>query len=365
MPERLEVELGERSYPIWIGNDVLAQADRLFASLTLHHGIVIADAQVAALYGEPLVETLRGDARIDLLQVPSGEASKSVEQADRLWRALRALGADRKSTIVALGGGVVGDLAGFVAATYARGIELVQIPTTLLAQVDSSVGGKTAINLPNAKNMVGAFWQPSAVLIDVTTLRTLPDREYRSGLAEVVKYGVILDADFFAYLESHAQAVAARDPSVLIPVIRRCCELKASVVSADERETTGLRAILNYGHTFAHAFEAVAGYGELLHGEAVSIGMTCAARLAFRLGRVDEEFVRRQHRLLEQLALPSTLPRPLPVEETIGATLRDKKVEAGKLRWILPSQLGKVERVADVPEDLVKDAFLEAGCQEP
>ena len=231
-------------------------------------------------------------AKVDTLVVESGEQSKSVAEADRLWRKLLELGADRKTLIVAVGGGVVGDLAGFVAATYARGLPFAQVPTTLLAQVDSSVGGKVGINLPDAKNMVGAFWQPVGVLADTETLKTLPEREYRAGLAEVVKYGVILDAEFFARLERDAAALSAKQAKVLAPVIERCCRLKADVVEADEREETGHRAVLNYGHTFCHALEAATGYNTLLHGEGVSIGMMCTARLAQRLKRVDEQFVR-------------------------------------------------------------------------
>jgi hypothetical protein len=206
--------------------------------------------------------------------------------ADRLWQELLELEADRNTVVVAVGGGVVGDLAGFVAATYARGVPFFQVPTTLLAQVDSSVGGKVGVNLPGAKNMVGAFWQPLGVLIDTEVLNTLPDREYRAGLAEVVKYGVILDAEFFAYLEDHVDDLNRRRADVLRPVIARCCRLKADVVEQDERETAGRRAVLNYGHTFGHAIEAETGYGDFLHGEAVSIGMLCASRLAERLGRI-------------------------------------------------------------------------------
>ena len=214
-----------------------------------------------------------------------------------------SLGADRQTLVVAVGGGVVGHLAGFVAATFARGIPFAQVPTTLLAQVDSSVGGKVGVNLPAAKNMVGAFWQPVAVLIDTQTLQTLPEREYRSGLAEVVKYGIILDAAFFARLEQIAPALMARRHDELQEVIARCCQLKADVVEADEREESGHRTILNYGHTFGHAFEALTGYNQLLHGEGVSIGMMCAARLAQRLGRVDAEFVRRQRAPVDGLEL--------------------------------------------------------------
>jgi 3-dehydroquinate synthetase len=224
-----------------------------------------------------------------------------------------------------------------------------QIPTTLLAQVDSSVGGKVGVNLPGAKNMVGAFWQPIGVLVDTDTLQTLPEREYRSGLAEVVKYGVILDADFFALLERETPALLAKQPGVLQQVIARCCELKAQVVEADERETTGRRAVLNYGHTFGHALEAITGYNQFLHGECVSIGMMCAARLAKQMGRVDADFVNRQLALLMGLGLPTDLPE-IDQNLLLAAMQRDKKTEAGQLRFVLPTQLGNVELVEGVTE---------------
>jgi len=256
-------------------------------------------------------------------------------------------GTDRQSIVLAIGGGVVGDLAGFVAATFTRGLPFFQIPTTLLAQVDSSVGGKVGINLPGAKNMVGAFWQPEGVLIDVDVLATLPDREYRAGLGEVVKYGVILDADFFAYLEQNTATLNAKDPAALRHIVERCCRLKADVVEADERETTGLRAVLNYGHTFAHAFEAAGNYGEMLHGEAVSIGMMCAARLAKRMNRVDEAFVERQFALLEALKLPTATP-DYDGEDLLALMRHDKKVDNGQLRFVLPDRMGHVELVKEV-----------------
>jgi 3-dehydroquinate synthase len=266
------------------------------------------------------------------------------------------LGADRQTNIIAVGGGVVGDLAGFVAATYARGIPYIQVPTTLLAQVDSSVGGKVGVNLSQAKNMVGAFWQPAAVWIDTQTLQTLPEREYRSGLAEVVKYGVILDAEFFARLERDAAALNERQGSVLQEVIARCCRLKANVVEADEREESGHRAVLNYGHTFAHALEAVTGYGQLLHGEAVSIGMMCAARLAHSLNRVDAAFVERQFALLIALGLPVTLPK-IDIDDFLAAMLHDKKSKHGELQFVLPTVLGHVELVSNVDVAYVRAAL--------
>jgi 3-dehydroquinate synthase len=261
--------------------------------------------------------------------------------------------ADRRTLVVAVGGGVIGDLAGFVAATYNRGLPLLMVPTTLLAMVDSSVGGKVGVNHPRAKNLIGAFHQPVGVWIDTAVLATLPEREYRSGLAEVVKYGVILDADFFAYLEENAAAVLGRDPEAVRHVVARSCRLKAAVVERDEREETGLRAVLNYGHTFAHAFETVAGYGTWLHGEAVAAGMVCASRLAERRGLIDAATTERQRRLLERFGLP-TAPRPWPADDLLAVMRIDKKNVAGRMRFVLPRRLGEVALIDDVPEDDVR-----------
>jgi 3-dehydroquinate synthase len=353
-PTIVHVNLRERGYDIHIGAGTLAAAGNFFGDGgKLKRIIAITDARVAGFHAQPLMQSLAA-AKIaaDLLVVESGETTKCIAEVEKLLNKMLELGADRRTLVIAIGGGVVGDLAGFVAATYARGIPYAQVPTTLLAQVDSSVGGKVGVNLPGAKNMVGAFWQPKSVLIDTQTLQTLPDREYRSGLAEVVKYGVILDADFFARLEHDVPALIARRHDVLQPVVARCCRLKADVVEADEREETGLRAVLNYGHTFGHALEAIAGYGQFLHGEAVSIGMMCAARLAERIGRVDHDFVRRQRALFIALGLPVALP-DVDEERLVGAMIHDKKTEAGKLRFVLPTRLGHVELVSGVdPGDI-------------
>ncbi|HEV3416622.1 MAG TPA: 3-dehydroquinate synthase [Pirellulales bacterium] len=356
--QTIRVALGERSYPIEIGSGNLPEAGRFLAALGgAEHVVLMTDAIVEPLHAPVIGDSLAvTGAEVDLVVVEAGEPSKSAAVAVLAWHKLLELGADRKTVVVALGGGVIGDLAGFVAATYARGIRLLQIPTTLLAQVDSSVGGKVGINLPGAKNMVGAFWQPLGVLIDTDVLGTLPRREFVSGLAEVIKYGVILDAEFFSYLEAHVAELDARQPAVLRQVIARCCRLKADVVEADERELAGGRAALNYGHTFAHALEAVAGYGELLHGEAVSIGMTCAARLAERLGRIDSAFVRRQESLLAAIGLPVQLP-PADHDALVDAMARDKKTEAGRLRFVLPDRLGHVELVAEVAAADVRAAL--------
>ncbi len=359
--QTVHVRLSERSYDIQIGSGTVHESGRfLIDRLATTHAVVITDENVESSHAENVTRSLEAEG-VDthMLVADPGEASKSIDVLAELWEAMLEVGTDRKSIVVAVGGGVVGDLAGFAAASYARGIACLQVPTTLLAQVDSSVGGKTGVNLPEAKNMVGAFWQPLGVLIDIDVLATLPEREYRAGLAEVVKYGVILDADFFAYLEANIAGLNERHADVLQHVIARCCRLKADVVEADEREETGHRAVLNYGHTFCHAIEAATGYGELLHGEAVSIGMICASRLAERLKRpdteqVDNEFTRRQSELLAALGLPVDLPEEFPeigADRLIELMRHDKKVEHGRLRFVLPTRMGHVELVDDVADD--------------
>jgi len=354
----MRVELADRSYDIGIGSGNLAGLAAFLRERShSSHAVIVTDSNVDQLYADALGDQLADEEwEVHLLVFEAGERSKLPEVACDLWETMLEEGADRQSTVVAVGGGVVGDLAGFVAATFARGLEFFQVPTTLLAQVDSSVGGKVGINLPGAKNMVGAFWQPRGVLIDVDVLTSLSEREYRAGLAEVVKYGVILDAEFFAYLEQNAAAINARDAGVLPYIVERCCRLKADVVEADERETTGLRSVLNYGHTFAHAFEAAGEYDQLLHGEAVSVGMMCAARLAEKTGRVDAAFVKRQQKLLAELGLPLEVPAFDP-DELLDLMRRDKKVDDGKLRFVLPDRIGHVELVKDVPTDDVLAAL--------
>jgi 3-dehydroquinate synthase len=355
----VRVELAERSYDIEIGSGNLPQAGALVERLgRFSRVLVITDANVQETHAVAVAESLAEQFQVDIIAIEPGEESKSLGTAAGLWEGLVELGADRKSVIVAVGGGVVGDLAGFVAATYARGIRFVQVPTTLLAQVDSSVGGKVGINLTEAKNMVGAFLQPLAVLIDTHTLNTLPEREYVAGLGEVVKYGVILDAELFAYLEDRVKPIIARDPEVLQRVIARCCQLKADIVRQDEREETGLRAVLNYGHTFGHALETLTHYKRFLHGEAVAVGMQCAARLAERLGRVEPGLAERQGRLMAALGLPVEMPK-LDPRKILASMMHDKKVEHGHLRLVLPTRLGQVELVADVPADDVLAALGE------
>lgn len=363
-PRTVRVQLGERSYDIEIGSGNLARVAPFVTSRrSVTHAVVITDSHVRDLYADRVATSLSvAGIRTDLLTIPAGEAHKSLESASSLWNELVSCRADRKSLVIAVGGGVIGDLAGFVAATFARGLPFFQIPTTLLAHVDSSVGGKVGINLPTAKNLVGAFWQPQGVLIDTATLSTLPQREFLAGLAEVVKYGVILDETFFAYLEAQREPLLQRQPDVMRYVIARCCQLKADVVEQDEREETGLRAVLNYGHTFCHAIETVSGYGRWLHGEAVAIGMRCAAVLARNLGRVDGAFCERQQRLLVQLGLPVTVTDGTD-EDLIAAMQRDKKTEHGKLRFVLPDRLGHVELVGGVDSGQVRAALAECRSE--
>ena len=356
--QTVRVNLAERSYDIRIGSGNVEQAGDFLGGLgKVTHAAVITDGNVETPHAEQVAQSLvEASVAVDMLVVEPGEPSKAVETAAALWEKMLELGADRKTVVVAVGGGVVGDLAGFIAATYARGVRFFQVPTSLLAQVDSSVGGKVGINLPEAKNMVGAFLQPLGVLIDTATLGTLPKREYTAGLGEVVKYGVILDAALFDYLEANTPGLLARDHDVLARVIARCCRLKADVVENDEREETGLRAVLNYGHTFAHALETLSGYGEILHGEAVAIGMLCASRLAERLGRIDEPLTRRQHELLAALGLPVALPK-LDPGRIMEAMMHDKKVQHGRLRFVLPDRMGHVELVGDVAPSDVRAAL--------
>lgn len=359
---QVEVPLGDRSYRIEITSGA---TDRFAQSITrtlsdLTHAVVIADEAVDSRWAQPLARSLQGvddSIRVSQSTVPSGEPSKSIAQFEQLLEWMLEIGGDRRSAVIAVGGGVVGDLAGYVAASFARGIRFVQVPTTLLAMVDSSVGGKTGINLPGAKNMVGAFWQPSLVLIDTDVLSTLPERSYRSGLAEVIKYGVIDDARFFDWLESNSKRLVERDGEALRHAIQESCECKARVVGEDERETSGRRATLNYGHTFAHAIEATAGYGKLLHGEAVSIGMQMAARLAVDLGMADPSVLEHQTALLSVCGLPTTLSGADP-DEMLPVMMRDKKVAHGNLRFILPTEIGVVDLVGGIDPDAVRRAIV-------
>ena len=368
-PHEINVRLDERvattqpatrSYIIHVGDTILQDIGVLLANDSVQRAVVVSDQAVSATHGKTVTEVLQ-DASITLdhLSIPSGEASKSLAESERLWNEFARLKIDRKTAILAVGGGVVGDLTGFVAATFSRGLRFWQVPTTLVAQVDSAIGGKTGVNLPAGKNLVGAFWQPRGVVADISTLTTLPDREYVSGLAEVVKYGMILDAEFFHWLEDNALPVRDRDKRSVAHIVRRSAELKTFVVERDEREITGLRACLNYGHTFAHAFETATGYGTLLHGEAVSLGMMAAASLACSMNRIDQLVVDRQQKLLETLGLPvsTTTLNGIEDDDLLGVMSRDKKNVGGKLRFILPSTIGEVETVDNVCHEFVVSAI--------
>ena len=351
---------GDRSYTIRCGGGLLDGIGATVFRAGGRRAVVVCDAAVSATHGSRVAASLEAAGIATLvLDVPAGEPSKSVAGVARLWDAFAAAAVDRGTHVVAVGGGVVGDLAGFAAATFGRGLPLWQVPTTLMAQVDSAIGGKTGINLDGGKNLVGAFWQPLGVFSDIETLATLPRREFVSGFAEVVKYGVIFDALLFEWLEAHAAALLDRDPAALTHAIARSAALKAAVVERDEREITGERAALNYGHTFAHAFEAAAGYGVLLHGEAVAIGMARAARLARILGRVSAEFVDRQDRLIAACGLPAApaAAGPIPAGRLVDLMGRDKKTLGGRLRFVLPDRLGHVELVDGVSADAVESAL--------
>jgi len=356
----VEVSLDDRSYEIHIGSGLNQKLETLCQPfLADRHAIIISDTKVASHYLAQVESSLQPIAsRVDSIVVPEGERSKNLNQCDQLWQQMIELPSDRKSVVIALGGGVVGDLAGFVAAGFARGIDFIQMPTSLLAQVDSSVGGKTGVNLPQAKNMVGAFWQPKTVIIDIDVLQTLDDRNYRAGLAEVIKYGVIMDAKFLARIEQNMDAILNRDAAIVTELIQRCCQCKAEVVRDDETETSGRRAILNYGHTVGHAIEAVYGYGEYLHGEAISIGMVAEAEMAKALSMVDQTFCDRQKAIFESAGLPVDCPSGKE-SALIEAMTRDKKVASGNLNFILPTAFGDVTSVAS-PSDKAIEAALRA-----
>lgn len=357
------MELGHRDYHIEIGvGNFIESIHTCVLGLQTEHVFALVDENIASLHSNILAQLERafdGEITFSRMNVASGESSKSLALLSDVWNQMLEHQVDRKSIVLALGGGVVGDLAGFAAATFARGIRLIQSPTTLLAQVDSSVGGKTGINLPKAKNIVGAFWQPSHVCVDLNFLTTLPRREYVSGLAEVVKYGVIMAPDLFGFLENSTQDILNRVPHVLASTIERCCELKAQVVADDEKEISGRRAILNYGHTFGHAIESIGGYGMLLHGEAIAIGMTMAGRLACEQENFSEEAFSRQTKLLEAFGLPTRLPKNFPSDLTdfFAAMQRDKKNKAGKIVFVLPTHIGHVNLVDDASPSEIERAI--------
>jgi 3-dehydroquinate synthase len=339
--DTVTVNLRDRSYPIHIGARILPSIGELCRPLTLSaRGALITNPVVGRLYGQPVLSSFeRAGVTLTPLDVPDGEEYKSLQEAGSLYERLLPLGLDRRSPIVALGGGVIGDLAGFVAATFMRGLPLVQVPTSLLAQVDSSVGGKVGVNLPQAKNMIGAFYQPSLVLSDVCLLGTLPPRELRAGLAEVVKYGVIADRGFFEWLEAHIGAVLDGREDAITHVVRTSCRIKAAVVERDEKDE-GVRGILNFGHTVGHALEAATGYGELSHGEAVAIGMVAAARISCHMGLCTEEVPARIVRMLQRIGLPTHLM--VSPEHIVQSMTYDKKMKEHINYFILTKDIGSV-----------------------
>jgi 3-dehydroquinate synthase len=346
--QTLRVDLGERAYPIHIGEHLLSSAGLILPQLDLPRVAIVTDTTVASLYLQKLVDGLQaGGVEAVTIVLGGGERSKDWTTLNRIYDALLGHRCDRKTTLIALGGGVVGDIAGFAAATYMRGIPFIQAPTTLLAQVDSSIGGKTGINHPLGKNMIGAFYQPRMVLADTSVLESLPRRELCAGMAEVIKHGLIRDGEFFAWLERNMEQLLACDQEALAHAVRRCCEIKAAVVAEDERET-GVRALLNFGHTFGHAIESGLGYGNWLHGEAVAAGMVMAAELSRRMGLIPRADVDRITALLGRTGLPVAPPDIAPgrLLELMGV---DKKAEGGKLRFVLLEAIGAASVRVDIP----------------
>ncbi len=348
----LNVSLGERSYPIYIGSGLLKKPELFKPWITGKSVFVVTNTTVWPLYSKTLIQTISGDAKsVHEIVLPDGESYKDWATLQKIFDALLTHGADRKSVLIALGGGVIGDMVGFAAASFMRGIRFIQVPTTLLAQVDSSVGGKTGINHPLGKNMIGAFHQPVAVIADLNTLKSLPPRELSAGLAEVIKHGAIADAEFFDWIEVHHQELLSCDSSAMSHAVERSCEIKSAVVAADEKES-GIRAILNFGHTFGHAIESGLGYGEWLHGEAVGCGMVMAADLSSRLGYLNAEEVSRIKKLIAAMGLPDSAPK-LGNDRFFDLMRIDKKSEGGEIRYITLERIGKAKIEA------VDDAIIE------
>lgn len=344
----LNVDLGERSYPIHIKAGILTDPGFLFSEISANHLIVISNTVVAPIYLDAFVERLTQlGKRVNSIVIEDGEQEKTLSNFEYILSKLLAMPASRDACIVALGGGVIGDLTGFVSACYQRGVDFVQVPTTLLSQVDSSVGGKTAVNHPLGKNMIGAFYQPKAVYIDTDTLSTLAEREFSAGMAEVIKYGIIYDKAFFQWLEENVEAINHKDSATLQYMIARCCEIKATIVALDEREQN-VRALLNLGHTFGHAIEAEQGYGNWLHGEAVSAGMVLAADLANMRDDLNSSELQRIRHLLTAFALPIQGPDDMHANTYIQHMLRDKKVLNNNMRFVLPIGIGHAHVVSDV-----------------
>jgi 3-dehydroquinate synthase len=355
----VNVELGDRSYPIYIGPELLAGQDLLKPYIKGAQVCIVSNTQVAPLYLDKLLAQL-GEFEVTTLTLPDGEAHKNLSTLNLIFDQLLKDKHNRTSTLIALGGGVVGDMTGFAAASYQRGINFIQVPTTLLSQVDSSVGGKTGVNHPLGKNMIGAFHQPQAVLIDTAVLNTLPESELSAGLAEVIKYGLICDLPFFEWLEENIDRLMARDPEALAYAIERSCIDKASVVEQDEREG-GIRAILNLGHTFGHAIETQMGYGQWLHGEAVGAGMVMAADLSYRKGWLNEGDLQRISALIKRANLPLKSPESMTDDDFIAHMSVDKKVLDGRLRLVLMESIGQAVVTSDVDRVMLKQTL--AACR--
>ncbi len=359
----IHLDLGEHSYPIFIGTDLLGRPDLVTPYIRGRQVLIVSNETVAPLYLEQAAAAFEG-FQCESVILPDGEEYKTLPTLNTIFDTLLERQFDRKCTLVALGGGVVGDITGFAAACYQRGVDFIQIPTTLLAQVDSSVGGKTGVNHPLGKNMIGAFHQPRCVVADIGVLDTLDDRQLSAGLAEVIKYGLIQDAEFFAWLEANMDRLLAREPDALIYAVHRSCEDKAKVVAADERES-GIRAILNMGHTFGHAIETGVGYGRWLHGEAVATGMLMAADLSHRLGWLSAEEVARIDNLIDKACLPTRAPADLQCDRFLELMAVDKKVSGGKIHLVLPKAIGESVVCGDYDPALLREtleAHLAVGC---
>ncbi len=344
----LNVSLDERSYPIYISSQAIKSAELLYRHIGNNKPVIITNETVAPLYLDTLLHEIKELSPLHY-SLPDGEQYKTLDSFEKVNGFLLEHNCGRDTCLIALGGGVIGDLTGFVAACYQRGIPFIQIPTTVLSQVDSSVGGKTAVNHPLGKNMIGAFYQPKAVFIDSSTLHTLPKREFSAGMAEVIKYGLIYDTNLFEYIENHISEIKGLDQTAIHHIINRCCEIKADIVALDEKEN-GLRALLNLGHTFGHAIEAHMGYGTWLHGEAVSAGMVMACKLAYNRNKLTDSELRRVTQILNHFDLPLLPPKEMSCDDFIGHMQKDKKNIKGTIRFIIPKEFGLCELVSDVTE---------------
>lgn len=352
----LIVNLGDRSYPIHIGTHLLKQADVIARHIPGNRAVIVTNETVGPLYADALVAGLQQYKQVEVLTLPDGEQYKNLQTLERIFDHLVDAHCDRQTTLIALGGGVIGDITGFAAASYQRGVPFIQVPTTLLSQVDSSVGGKTGVNHPRAKNMIGAFYQPRCVIADTATLNTLPDRELSAGLAEVIKYGLLWDSDFLEWIETNMVRLRQRDEDALRYAIHRSCAIKAEIVGQDERES-GLRALLNLGHTFGHAIEAGMGYGNWLHGEAVGAGMCMAADLSHRMEWIDTHEVDRVLRIVAAAGLPIRGPESLDADTIRSLMSSDKKVQDGQLRLVLLRDLGTAVITDQAPEKLIAETL--------